>query len=221
MIPPEQNAEFVCQMESVLQVYQRPYHPDFPVICLDEASKQLIQETIKPVEAQPGQPERKDYQYERNGTANLFMVCEPLTGWRHVSVTDRRTAIDYAHILKDLVDVHYADALLITVVQDNLNTHHPASLYKAFPPDEARRILNRLSFCHTPKHGSWLNMAEIELSVLGRQCLDRRIPEFEILATEVAAWEKERNQRSTWIDWRFTTTDARDKLKRLYPLIND
>jgi hypothetical protein len=162
VIPPEQNAEFVCQMESVLQVYQQRYHPDFPVICLDEATKQLVKETVEPVAAQPRQPKREDYKYERNGTANLFMLCEPMAGWRRIEVTERRTAVDYAHLLKNLVDIHYPDALFITVVQDNLNTHCPASLYKAFEPAEARRILNRLEFCHTPKHGSWLNMAEIE-----------------------------------------------------------
>lgn len=220
MIPPEQNAEFVCQMESVLEVYQRSYHDDFPVVCLDEAMKQLVKETIEPVAAKPGQPQRVDYKYERNGTANLFMLCEPMTGWRHVKVTPQRTAIDYAHLLKDLVDLHYRDVLLITVVQDNLNTHSPASLYKAFEPQEARRILNRIEFCYTPKHGSWLNMAEIELSVLARQCLDRRIADFERLTAEVAAWQEARNQEQTWIDWRFTTEDARIKLKRLYPTVN-
>ena len=207
-------------MESVLEVYQRNYHDDFPVVCLDEAMKQLVKETIEPVAAKPGQPQRVDYKYERNGTANLFMLCEPMTGWRHVKVTPQRTAIDYAHLLKDLVDLHYRDVLLITVVQDNLNTHSPASLYKAFEPQEARRILNRIEFCYTPKHGSWLNMAEIELSVLARQCLDRRIADFERLTAEVAAWQEARNQEQTWIDWRFTTQDARIKLKRLYPTVN-
>ena len=221
MIPPKQDAEFVCQMESVLEVYQRRYHPDFPVICLDEAMKQLVKETVTLMAAQPGQPQRQDYQYERNGTANLFMLCEPIEGWRHVEVTRQRTAVDDAHLLKDVVDIHGPDALLITVVQDNLNTHTPASLYKAFDPAEAHRILNRLEFCYTPKHGSGLNMAEIELSILARQCLDRRIAEFETLQTEVAAWVETRNQPQTWIDWRFTTEDARTKLKRLYPSIND
>lgn len=220
MIPPEQNAEFVCQMEQVLDVYQRRYHDDFPVVCLDEAMKQLVKETIEPVAAKPGQPKRVDYKYERNGTANLFMLCEPIVGWRQVKVTEQRTAIDYAHVLKDLVDLHYPDALLVTVVQDNLNTHSPASLYKAFAPQEARRILQRLEFCYTPKHGSWLNMAEIELSILARQCLDQRIAEFATLEAEVAAWVKARNQEQSWIDWRFTTEDARVKLKRLYPSIN-
>ncbi len=220
MIPPEQNAEFVCQMENVLEIYQQRYHEDFPVVCLDEAMKQLVKETIEPMAVQPGQPQRVDYRYERHGTANLFMLCEPMAGWRHVKVTAQRTAIDYAHLLKDLVDLHYPDALLITVVQDNLNTHSPASLYKAFAPEEARRILQRLEFCYTPKHGSWLNMAEIELSILARQCLDQRIAAFETLETEVAAWVEARNQEESWIDWRFTTEDARVKLKRLYPSIN-
>jgi hypothetical protein len=207
-------------MENVLEIYQQRYHEDFPVVCLDEAMKQLVKETIEPMAVQPGQPQRVDYRYERHGTANLFMLCEPMAGWRHVKVTAQRTAIDYAHLLKDLVDLHYPDALLITVVQDNLNTHSPASLYKAFAPEEARRILQRLEFCYTPKHGSWLNMAEIELSILARQCLDQRIAAFETLETEVAAWVEARNQEESWIDWRFTTEDARVKLKRLYPSIN-
>ncbi len=207
-------------MEQVLDVYQRRYQMDFPVVCLDEAMKQLVKETIEPIAAQPGQPKRLDYQYERNGTANLFMLCEPMAGWRHVKVTEQRTAIDYAHLLKDLVDQHYPDALLITIVQDNLNTHSPASLYKAFPPQDARRILQRLEFCYTPKHGSWLNMAEIELSILARQCLDQRIAELTALESEVAAWVDARNQEQSWIDWRFTTEDARVKLKRLYPSVN-
>jgi hypothetical protein len=212
VIPPEQNAEFVWRMEAVLTVYQQVYDPDYPVVCLDEASKQLVKKTLTPIPACPGQPERVDYEYERNGTANLFMLCEPMTGWRRVQVTERRTAIDYAHLLQHLVDCDYPEARKITVVQDNLNTHSPASLYKAFAPAEARRILDLLEFCHTPKHGSWLNMAEIELSVLSRQCLDRRIPDFAALESEVAAWEEQRNQEQTWIDWRFTTEDARVKL---------
>ncbi len=208
-------------MESVLSVYQRSYHPDFPFVCVDETLKQLVSETITPIKAKSGQPERFDYQYERNGTANLFMVINPLEGWRTVEVTQRRTAIDYAQLLKKLVDDYYPEAYLITVVQDNLNTHTPASLYKAFEPSEARRIMNRLDFCYTPKHGSWLNMAEIELSVLSRQCLHRRIPDFTTLREEVTSWCEERNRKETWIDWRFTTEDARIKLKRLYPsLIN-
>lgn len=208
-------------MEAVLEVYQSSYHSGFPVVCIDESSKQLVKETIQSIPAKAGQPERVDYEYERNGTANLFMVCEPMVGWRRVEVTEHRTAIDYASLLKTLVDEDYPDAIKITVIQDNLNTHSPASLYKAFEPAEARRILNRLEFCHTPKHGSWLNMAEIELSILSRQCLDRRIPDFSILTAEVDAWQEQRNQEKTWIDWRFTTADARVKLHRLYPSVNN
>jgi hypothetical protein len=206
-------------MESVLEVYQRPYDPAVPVVCLDESTKQLVKEFIVPIPARAGQAERIDYEYERNGTANLFMLCEPMVGWRQVNVTERRTAIDYAHVLKALVDESHPEAERITVVQDNLNTHSPASLYKAFEPAEAQRIVSRLEFCYTPKHGSWLNMAKIELSVLSRQCLERRIPEFESLTTEVEAWQERRNQEETWIDWRFTTADARVKLQRLYPSI--
>jgi hypothetical protein len=180
-------------MEAVLEVYQTAYNPDIPVICIDEATKQLVRETQLPVAAQPGQPERIDYEYERNGTANLFMVCEPMVGWRRVEVTQQRTALDYAHLLKAIVDTDYPQADKLIVIQDNLNTHSPASLYKAFTPSEAQRILSRLEFCHTPKHGSWLNMAEIELSILGRQCLDRRMADMDTLKREVAAWQDERN----------------------------
>lgn len=221
MIPPEQNAEFVWRMEAVLEIYQSSYNPAFPVVCIDESTKQLVKETVIPMPAQSGQPERIDYEYERNGTANLFMVCEPMVGWRRVEVTEQRTAVDYAHLLQALVDCDYPEAVKITIVQDNLNTHSPASLYKAFEPAEAQRLLSRLEFCHTPKHGSWLNMAEIELSVLSRQCLERRIPDLSTLKTEVAAWQELRNQEKTWIDWRFTTADARVKLHRLYPSINN
>lgn len=208
-------------MEAVLEVYQTAYDPNVPVVCIDEATKQLVQETLVPIPAERGQPERVDYEYERNGTANLFMVSEPMVGWRRVDVTKQRTALDYAHLLKTLVDVDYAQADKVIVIADNLNTHSPASLYKAFEPTEAQRILSRLEFCHTPKHGSWLNMAEIELSILSRQCLDRRIPDMDVLKREVAAWQDNRNHEETWIDWRFTTADARVKLKRLYPSINN
>jgi hypothetical protein len=206
-------------MEGVLEVYQTAYNPKIPVVCIDEATKQLVQETLVPIPAERGQPERFDYEYERNGTANLFMICEPMVGWRRVEVTQQRTAIDYAHLLKTLVDSDYAQVEKPMVIQDNLNTHSPASLYKAFEPQEAQRILSRLEFCHTPKHGSWLNMAEIELSVLSRQCLDRRLPDLETLKSEVDAWQDNRNHEETWIDWRFTTADARVKLHRLYPSI--
>lgn len=208
-------------MESVLDVYQTAYNPKIPVICIDEATKQLVKETRVPIPAQRGQPERVDYEYERNGTANLFMICEPMVGWRRVEVTQQRTAVDYAHLLKRLVDLDYVQAEKLIVIQDNLNTHSPASLYKAFEPQEAQRILSRLEFCHTPKHGSWLNMAEIELSILSRQCLDQRIPDLGTLKSEVDAWQDNRNHEETWIDWRFTTADARVKLHRLYPSINN
>lgn len=208
-------------MEAVLEVYQTTYNSKTPVICIDEATKQLVKETQVPIPAAVGQPERVDYEYERNGTANLFMVCEPMVGWRRVAVTQQRTAVDYAHLLKTLVDEDYAQADKLIVIQDNLNTHSPASLYKAFEPQEAQRILSRLEFCHTPKHGSWLNMAEIELSILSRQSLDRRIGDLETLKSEVTAWQDNRNHEETWIDWRFTTADARVKLHRLYPSVNN
>lgn len=206
-------------MEDVLDVYTCAYDPQHPVVCFDESNKQLVGEKIEPLPMEPGEPQRYDYQYERNGVCNLFMFFEPLTAWRHVAVTDRRTAVDYAMQMKYLVDECYPDALKIRLVHDQLNTHVPASLYKAFAPVEAKRILDKLEFHYTPKHGSWLNMAEIELSVLARQCLDRRLPEQTTLQQEVAAWEKRRNQQSRTVDWQFTTSDARIKLKRLYPSI--
>ena len=189
VIPPEANAAFVASMEDVLEVYQRPHDPDRPVVCLDETTKQLIKETRVPVPAKPGQPARHDYEYERNGTANLFMLFAPLEGWRHVEVTDRHAALDYAQVLKALSDRHFRDASKIVLVQDNLSTHKPASLYEAFPAAEARRLVERFEWHYTPKHGSWLDMAEAELSVLSRQCLDRRIPNKQALIEEVAAWE--------------------------------
>lgn len=206
-------------MEDVLDVYTRPYDPLHPSVCFDESNKQLVAEKIEPLPAEPGQPERYDYQYERNGVANLFLFFEPLAAWRHLEVTDQRTALDYARQMKYLVDERYPKAIKITVIQDQLNTHIPASLYKAFHPAEAKRILDQLEFHYTPKHGSWLNMAEIELSVLARQCLDRRIPDQETLKQEVAAWEANRNQGNHSVDWRFTSADARIKLKRLYPSV--
>ncbi len=208
-------------MEDILDVYTRPYDPLRPSVCFDESSKQLVAETQLPLPAEPGKPERYDYQYERNGVSNLFMFFEPLGNWRHVEVTERRTAIDYAQQMKYLVDERYPDALKITIIHDQLNTHVPASLYKAFEPNEAKRILDKLEFHYTPKHGSWLNMAEIELSVLVRQCLDRRIPDQETLTQEVEAWEQRRNREAHTVDWRFTTADARIKLKRLYPSIQN
>ena len=206
-------------MEDVIDVYTRPYDPLHPVVCFDESNKQLVAETVEPLPMEPDKPQRYDYQYERNGVSNLFMFSEPLAGWRHVEVTDRRTKKDYAQQMKYLVDVRYPDAQVITVVHDQLNTHVPASLYAAFEPDVAKRILEKLEFHYTPKHGSWLNMAEIELSVLSRQCLDRRIPDKESLQREVAAWSERRNRDERKIDWQFTTADARIKLKRLYPSI--
>lgn len=219
MIPPEKNAEFVAAMEDVLDVYQRPRDPRRPLVCLDEQSKQLIKETRTPIPAAPGRVARHDYEYERNGTANLFMLFAPLEGWRCVKVTERRTRLDFAEVIRELVDVHYPDAERIVLVMDNLNTHKPASLYEAFPPAEARRLIEKLEIHHTPKHGSWLDMAETELSVLTKQCLDRRLPDMETLKTEVAAWMEQRNAQRATIDWQFTTDQARIKLKRLYPSI--
>jgi hypothetical protein len=217
VIPPQANAEFVCAMEDVLEVYKRPYDPQRPVVCLDETSKQLVGETRTPVPAAPGQPRRIDYEYEGKGTANLFMVFEPLAGQRRVKVTERRTGIDFAEVVRELVDNQYPQAEKIVLVMDNLNTHKVASLYEAFAPAEARRLLERLEIHYTPKHGSWLDMAETELSVLANQCLNRRIDNVQTLAREVRAWQKQRNQAECRIDWRFTTKDARIKLKRLYP----
>lgn len=219
VIPPQANAEFVCAMEDVLEVYTRPYDPRRPQVCLDETSKQLVAETREPILAAPGQPERVDYEYERKGTANLFMVFEPLVGQRRVKVTARRTAVDFAHVIQELVDEQYPQAEQIVLVMDNLNTHKSASLYEAFAPAEARRLIERLEMHYTPKHGSWLNIAEIELSVLATQCLDRRIPDSITLTQEVAAWERQRNAAQCRVDWRFTTPNARTKLKRLYPAI--
>jgi len=204
-------------MEDVLDVYTRSYDEEHPLVCMDETSKQQIMEVRRPVVAKPGQEYRYDAEYQRNGVSNLFMFFAPLKGWRHIKVTDRRTKVDWAEAVRELVDVYFPKAKKITVVMDNLNTHCPSSLYEAFCPEEAKRILNRLDIHYTPKHGSWLNMAEIELSVLGRQCLSRRIPDQQTLQREIAAWEKNRNTKEATIDWRFTTEDARIKLKRLYP----
>jgi len=217
VIPPATNAAFVAAMEDVLEVYTRPHDPARPLVCLDETSKQLVAETRAPVPMRPGQPARHDYEYERNGTANLFMLFAPLEGWRHVKVTERRTAVDYAHVLKDVSDTHFKDAEKIVLVQDNLNTHSPASLYEAFPPAEARRLVERFEWHYTPKHGSWLDMAESELAVLSAQCLNRRIADRQTLEQEVAAWWSRRNAKHAKADWRFTTAAARIKLKRVYP----
>ena len=208
-------------MEDVLEVYTRPYDPRFPQVCCDEVSTQVLRETRSPLPAQPGQSRRQDAEYVRGGVRNCFLACEPLAGWRHVTVTERRTTVDFAQQIKDLVDVHYPAAERIVVVLDNLTTHTPASLYATFPPDEAKRLTDKLEIHYTPKQGSWLNMAEIELSVLRRQCLDRRLPDGVDLADEVAAWEAARNRADRRIDWRFTITDARIKLKRLYPSLQE
>ena len=218
-IPPEQNAEFVAAMEDVLDVYHRPYDEKRPLVCLDESSKQLIGETVLPIPVQPGQVARIDHEYVRNGVVNLFMITMPLLGWRAVKVTDRRTMLDFAEVIRWLVEEVHEEADKVVLVMDNLNTHKIASLYEAFPPEQARRIAEKLEIHHTPKHGSWLNMAEIEFSVLGRQCLAQRIESKEDLERHVAAWEGERNERGDQIKWRFTTTDARIKLRRLYPVL--
>ena len=204
-------------MEDVLAVYTRPHQPDHPLVCLDETSKQLVAETRTPVAGKPGRPARFDYEYQRNGVANLFMMFAPLEGWRRVKVTDRHTAVDYAQVLKELADVCFPDAEIVVLVQDNLNIHAKASLYEAFPAAEARRLVERFEWHYTPKHGSWLNLAESELGVLTSQCLDRRIPDKQTLAEETAAWQSDRNANNATADWRFTTADARVKLKHLYP----
>jgi hypothetical protein len=220
-IPPKANAEFVWKMEDVLEVYKRPYDPRRPVVCLDETSKQLIGEVRTPTPAAPGQVAHYDCEYVRHGVANLFMLFEPLAGQRDVEVTDRRTKKDYAQCLRKLSDEVYPDAEIIVVVQDNLNTHSPASLYEAFEPAEAKRLADRFEFHYTPKHGSWLDMAEIELGILGRQCLSQRIDNIGELQRQTKAWEKHRDQAKAVVNWQFTTADARIKLKRLYPSIEE
>lgn len=218
-IPPEADAEFVCAMENVLAVYTRPHDPKHPVVCFDEKSKQLVGEVCKPIAARPGEVERCDYEYVRNGTANLFLMVEPLGGWRHVNVTSRRTKLDFSMQVKELVDVHYPDAERIALVMDNLNTHRMSCLYEAFAPDEARRLIEKIEVVHTPKHGSWLNMAECELSVLEKQALGERVESEAILREQIAVWNADRNNRSKGIDWQFKTSDARIRLRRLYPQI--
>ena len=219
-IPPGRDCEFVAGMGDVLEVYHRPYDPRRPQVNLDELSKQLVGEVRAPLPMRPGDVERYDSEYVRNGTANLFIASEPLAGWRHVAVTDHRTRVDFARFVKGLVDGRYKDADKVVLVMDNLNTHTIGSPYEAFPPAEAERIARKLEIHYTPKHGSWLNMAEIELSVLARQCLGERMEDKPTLVREVAAWEADRNQRKVGIDWRFTTADARIKLKRLYPSVD-
>lgn len=219
MIPPEHNAEFVACMEDVLEVYRRPYDPQRPVVCLDEQPTQLVRHTRRPMASEPGQPQRYDYEYERLGTAVNFMLSEPLGAWRKVSVRATKTACDLAEEVRTLLEVDYPDADKVVLVWDNLNTHRPASLYKAFAPAQARRLLERLEIHYTPKHGSWLDIAEIELSVFTQQCLNRRIDRIETLRHEASAWAEQRNAAQVGVDWQFTTDDARIKLKRLYPKI--
>ena len=219
-IPPKANAAFVYHMEDVLDVYTQPADSSHPLVCLDESPEQLVSETRQPLPIKRGQPQRYDYEYRREGVANVFMFFAPLQNWRQVKITGRRTKADWAECMRELVDVHFPDAKSITVVQDQLNTHSPAALYDVFVPAEAKRILDRLEFHWTPKHGSWLNMAEIELSVLNRQCLNRCIPDKAALAQETRAWAAKRNSDDATVNWRFTTADARIKLKRLYPSID-
>jgi hypothetical protein len=216
-IPPQANGDFVWHREEVLAVYTRPYDPRRPLVCMDEVTKQLLRDTRTPLRPAPGRPARHDVEYERGGVVNIFLFCEPLQAKRWTDVTAQRTRVDWAHQIKDLVDLRYPEAERIVLVLDNLNTHSPASLYEAFPPAEAKRLADKLEIHYTPKHGSWLNMAEIELSVLARQCLDRRVPDVTTLQAEVQAWQEHRDRTATTVDWRFTTADARIKLKRLYP----
>ena len=214
---PKVNGEFVAAMEDVLDLYGEPYDPHRPVVCFDETSTQLLADVRTPLPAQPGRPRRQDYAYRRAGTRNIFLTCEPLAGWRHLAITERRTMPDFAHQMRWLVDVAYPHAPVVRVVLDNLNTHRMAALYEAFPAAEARRIVKRLEFHHTPKHASWLNMAEIEFSVLTRACLQGRNPDEPALQRAIGVYESERNARKATIDWRFSTQDARNKLQRFYP----
>jgi DDE superfamily endonuclease len=219
-IPPEANAEFVCKMEDILDVYKRPYDEKRPVVCMDETNKQLVKELRVPIAARVGQSERYDTEYERNGTCNIFLSYAPFQGKRRIKVTEHRKRADWAYFIKELVDEDYPAAEKIVLVMDNLNIHAGASLYETFKPTEAKRILDRLEIHYTPVHGSWLNIAEIELSHLSRQCLDRRIPNKDIFTHEVSAWAKQRNEKNATVDWQFTTADAQIKLKKLYPVIN-
>jgi hypothetical protein len=211
------SAEFVWRMEDILDLYAEPYAPRYPVVCFDESPYQLVSEVRHPLPVAPGRPGRYDYEYCREGTCNLFMFFQPLQGWRHVKVTSRRTAQDFAHCMRDLTDIHFPTAKVISVVLDNLNTHTPAALYETFAPAEARRILCKLDFRYTPKHGSWLNMAEIECAVLAKQCLDQRLPQQEAVCGTISPWETRRNAEHATVTWQFTTPKARRKLKRLYP----
>ena len=220
MIPPQGNADFAAAMEKVLDVYRRPYDAAFPVVCMDETPRQLISATREPVPPEPGRPAREDYEYRRRGSCNVFMATEPLAGRRMTKVTARRTKTDWAHFLNDIAERH-PGAQRITLVMDNLNTHRPGALYEAFPPAEAKALWDRFEFVYTPKHGSWLNVAEVELNVMTRQCLNRRIDSLEILHDEVAAWQASRDRIQAKVNWQFTTDDARVKLKRLYPTLDE
>ena len=220
VIPPAQNGDFVAQMERVLDVYKRPYDPRRPVVCMDETPRQLIRETRVPVPARPGAAARHDYEYERCGVCNVFMAVEALAGWRIARVTPRKTRTDWARFLEEIA-ARYGEAERITLVMDNLNTHTPGSLYETFPPADAKGLWDRFEFVYTPKHGSWLNMAEIELNVMIKQCLDRRIDTIAEMQAEVQAWERRRNNRKATINWQFTCGDARIKLRRLYPTLDD
>ena len=219
MIPPKQNCDFVANMEDVLDIYSCDYDKGFPVVCMDEQPIQLVKETAVEIPCAPGQPAKYDYQYERNGTATNFIFTEPLAGWRRVSVRERKTRQDWAEEIKRLLDEDYPDAEIVILVCDNLNTHTIGSLYASYPPEEAKRLADRLDIRYTPKHGSWLNIAEIELSVMTKQCLKSRIPDISTLANETSAWAEQRNRDQIGVDWHFTTNDARAKLKSLYPQI--
>jgi len=216
VIPPEQNGTFVAQMEMVLDVYKRPFDPRYPVICMDESPKQLIAETKIPLDASPGKPAKHDYEYKRCGVCDIFLACEPLAGKRLVKIRDRRTKQDWASFLEQISD-QYKEAKKITLVMDNLNTHSPGSFYETFPPEQAKALWDRFEFVYTPKHGSWLNIAEIELNVIHGQCLDRRIDDIEVVRSQILAWQQHRNNQNATVNWQFTTEDARIKLHRLYP----
>ena len=220
IIPPKQNSQFVANMEQVLDVYKRPYNKDFPVICMDESPKQMIKETRTPIEMKPGHEAKEDFEYERCGVANIFLASEPLKGKRYVKVTETKTKADWAVFIKQIADEWYKAAIKITLIMDNLATHKAAALYEVYTPQEAKRIWDRFEFIYTPKHGSWLNMAEIELNVLMGQCLNRRIDNMEKITEEVAAWQQHRNNKEATINWQFTNDKARVKLKRLYPTIS-
>ena len=218
-IPPDQNASFVANMEDILEVYSRPYNKDYPVVCMDESSVQLIGEVQEPIKAKPGHPNLKDDEYVRYGVASIFIEVEPLGGKREVKITDQRTRVDWAYFIKEMLENRYPQSKKVVLVMDNLNTHNIASLYTAFEPEVAKKLADRLEIHYTPKHGSWLNIAEIELSVLKGQCLNRRIPKMEQLKSEVKAWNINRNNNQAKVDWQFTNDDARIKLKRLYPIL--